>query len=87
MFLVFSRERKKFVKRSSKHPNRYPFNPTMVKLMAESRVFIYPELLPTLAIFQSEPGIIVRFSFKFCHLHFWNETHQVLARCRYMKSS
>ncbi|XP_046637979.1 uncharacterized protein LOC124316215 [Daphnia pulicaria] len=54
--VVTSGERKKFVKRSSKHPNRYPFNPTMVKLMAESRVFIYPELLPTLAIFQSEPG-------------------------------
>jgi hypothetical protein len=49
----FNTEKKKFFKRSSKHPERYPFNPKMVELMAESRVFIYPELLPKLAIFQS----------------------------------
>lgn len=36
--------------------------------MAESRIFIYPELLPKLAIFQAEPGlqsIIIRFLFFF----------------------
>uniref|UniRef100_A0A0P4XQK3 GON-4 protein n=1 Tax=Daphnia magna TaxID=35525 RepID=A0A0P4XQK3_9CRUS len=49
-------ERKKFFKRSSKHPDRYPFNPKMVELMAESRIFLYPELLPKIAIFQSVPG-------------------------------
>ncbi|XP_046632083.1 uncharacterized protein LOC124311787 isoform X2 [Daphnia pulicaria] len=54
--IVVCGEKKKFFKRSSKHPERYPFNPKMVELMAESRVFIYPELLPKLAIFQSEPG-------------------------------
>ena len=81
---LFSRERKKFVKRSSKHPNRYPFNPEMVKLMAESRVFIYPELLPILAIFQSEPGILFAFVSRIAI--FIYET-QVLARCHYMKSN
>lgn len=56
-FALFSRERKKFFKRSSKHPDRYPFNPKMVELMAESRIFLYPELLPKIAIFQSVPGL------------------------------
>lgn len=54
--ITFSREKKKFVKRSNKHPDRCPFNPQMVELMAESRVFIYPELLPKIAVFQVEQG-------------------------------
>jgi hypothetical protein len=55
----FNREKKKFLNRSNKHPERFPFNTKMVELMAKSRVFIYPELLPKLAIFESEPGMII----------------------------
>lgn len=56
-FCLTTRGKKKFFKRSCKHPDRYPFNSQMVELMAESRVFIYPELLPKLAIFQAESGL------------------------------
>jgi hypothetical protein len=55
----FNREKKKFVKRSNKHPERFPFNTKMVELTAESRVFIYPELLPKLAILENEQGMII----------------------------
>lgn len=46
----------KFRKFSSRHPDRFPFHPRMVDLMADSRVFIYPWLLPKVAIFQVLPG-------------------------------
>lgn len=52
----YHREKKKFLKCSGKNLERFPFNPKMVEMMAESRIFIYPELLPTLAIFQAERG-------------------------------
>ncbi|EFX70854.1 hypothetical protein DAPPUDRAFT_112291 [Daphnia pulex] len=49
--------KKKYLNRTNIYPERYPFNSEMVELMAESRVFIYPELLPKLAIFESESGL------------------------------
>lgn len=52
-----SRNKKQFVKRYNRHPDRYPFNPKMVELMAGSKVFIYPELLPKLACFEVESGM------------------------------
>ncbi|XP_046651648.1 uncharacterized protein LOC124342632 isoform X3 [Daphnia pulicaria] len=55
-------EKKKFLKCSGKNLERFPFNPKMVEMMAESRIFIYPELLPTLAIFQAERGPSCRMS-------------------------
>ncbi len=32
------------------------FNLELVEMMGESRVFMYPDLLPKLAIYQTEPG-------------------------------
>ncbi|XP_046451509.1 uncharacterized protein LOC124199645 isoform X2 [Daphnia pulex] len=55
-------KKKKFLKCSGKNLERFPFNPKMVEMMAESRIFIYPELLPTLAIFQAERGPSCRMS-------------------------
>ncbi len=43
----------------NQHPERCPFKSELVDLMAESRVFIYPELLPKLAIFEIKPGMII----------------------------
>jgi hypothetical protein len=37
----------------------YLFNLELVEMMGESRVFMYPELLPKLAIHQTEPGILL----------------------------
>lgn len=58
-YLVFSssRDKKKFVKRYNRHPDRCRFHTKMIELMANSKIFIYPELLPKLAFFEVEPGM------------------------------
>jgi hypothetical protein len=53
-----NRQKKNFLNRNQ-HPERCPFKSELVDLMAESRVFIYPELLPKLAIFEIKPGMII----------------------------